>query len=269
MIVAFVLCASQAEAQRWPDEHAAGPFVYHADFQLRTFYPLLQSVSELEHDVPRQLGLEAVDEHIHVFLFERHKTYQAYVKKYFPTVPNRPALFVKQRGPGMVFARLGENIAIDLRHETTHAVLHSILPMVPLWLDEGLGEYFEMPAPTRAWQHVHLKATQSQVRRGRVPSIEQLEKIGDLSQMHSEHYQNAWAWVHFMLHGPPAAKKTLVAYLHDVQAHVPPGDLSRRLRRAVPNLEREFLNHFRTWRPPMAAARKSNSRTVTRSKVRR
>lgn len=247
-LLLLIVCFSQpVQAQRWPDEHMDGPFVYHADFQLRPFYPLLKTVSKLEKDVPKTLGLDPVDERIHLFLFEKHRTYQTYVKKYFPTVPNRPALFVKQRGPGMVFARLGNNIAIDLRHETTHAVLHSVLPMVPLWLDEGLGEYFEMPAETRAWQHPHLQVTQRNLRSG-APSIEQLEKLGDLSEMNSEHYRMSWSWVHFMLHGPHAAKQALQAYLRDVAAHVPPGDLSLRLRRSVPNLEREYVSHFRKWR---------------------
>ena len=156
---------------------------------------------------------------------------------------------MKQRGPGMVFARLSSEIAVDLRHETTHAVLHSILPMVPLWLDEGLGEYFEVPADRRETGHSHLTSVKSKlVRWRRVPSIEQLEGLSDLSQMHGEHYRNAWSWVHFMLHGPPAAKQALRDYLQQIEAHVPPGDLSLRLRRAVPQLEREYLAHFRKYR---------------------
>ena len=35
--------------------------------------------------------------------------------------------------------------ADDLRHEMTHAYLHAVVPNVPLWLDEGLAKYFELP----------------------------------------------------------------------------------------------------------------------------
>lgn len=245
VVLGLSVCSSSSHAQRWPDEHANGPFVYHADFQLRPFHPLLKSVTQLEKDVPRELGLGEVGEPIHVFLFERHKTYKNYVSKYFPSVPSRPALFVKQRGPGMVFARLGPQIAVDLRHETTHAVLHSVLPMVPLWLDEGLGEYFEVPANDRAAKHPHLKAVQAQLRRSRAPSIEQLEQLGELAEMNAAHYRDSWAWVHFMLHGPPAARRALQDFLRQIEAHVPPGDLSLRLRRAVPELERQFVAHFK------------------------
>jgi len=244
VVFGFSSCCSSSHAQRWPDEHVNGPFAYHADFQLRPFYPLLKSVTRLEKDVPRELGIGKVSEPIHIFLFERHQTYKRYVSKYFPSVPSRPALFVKQRGPGMVFARLGPQIAIDLRHETTHAVLHSVLPMVPLWLDEGLGEYFEVPADDRATKHPHLKSIQTQLRKNRVPAIEQLEKLGDLAEMNAAHYRDSWAWVHFMLHGPPAARRALQDFLQQIEAHVPPGDLSLRLRRAVPDLERQFVAHF-------------------------
>jgi hypothetical protein len=238
--------AQEVLAQRWPDEHVNGPFAYHADFSLRPFYPLLSSVSKLKTDVPEQLGLGEVGEPIHLFLFQRQATYKQYVSRYFPAVPNRPALFVKQRGPGMVFARLSPEFAVDLRHETTHAVLHSILPMVPLWLDEGLGEYFEVSASKRIGGHGHLAAVKSKLVRWRkVPSIEKLEEIGDLAEMHGEQYRNSWAWVHFMLHGPPEAKLALQDYLQQIEARVPPGNLSLRLRRAVPNLEQAFLNHFR------------------------
>jgi hypothetical protein len=44
----------------------------------------------------------------------------------------------------MVFAYRGEDFETDLRHECTHALLNAALPVVPLWLDEGLAEYFEV-----------------------------------------------------------------------------------------------------------------------------
>lgn len=231
--------------QQWPDEHHDAPFHYHADFQLRPFYSLLSSVTDLQQEVPEILGLQPLDESVHVFLFERPRTYQTYVKKYFPTVPNRPALFIKQRGPGMVFARLSPHLAVDLRHETTHAVLHGILPMVPLWLDEGLGEYFEVPAAERALRNPHHAAVRDAVRQGAVPRMEDLERIGELSKMRSEHYRAAWSWVHFMLHSSPSSRRVLVSFLKDVEASNPPGQLSTRLRVEIPELEQAYLRHFR------------------------
>src|SRR6056297_815659 len=109
------------------------------------------------------------------------------MQRYFPDVPSRQALFIKRRGPGMVFAYRGHEFEVDLRHETTHAVLHSLLPMVPLWLDEGLSEYFEVPAVQRASGHPHLRAIRNQVRWQRVANIRRLESCYELSAMQADH----------------------------------------------------------------------------------
>jgi hypothetical protein len=74
-----------------------------------------------------------------------------------------------------------------------------------------------------------------------------LEKKDDLSGMRGKDYRSAWAWVHFMLHGPPEARQELVGFFGDIRAHTPPGRLSGRLNRRVPHLSRRFADHFRGW----------------------
>ena len=39
---------------------------------------------------------------------------------------------------------MGDRLEEDLRHEATHALLHVAVGDLPLWLDEGLAEYFEV-----------------------------------------------------------------------------------------------------------------------------
>jgi hypothetical protein len=65
--------------------------------------------------------------------------------------------------------------------------------------------------------------------------------------MNRTKYRQAWAWVHFMLHGPADAHEELVRYLADIQSLTPPGELSRRLRTRLPDLERRFAQHFKNW----------------------
>ena len=71
----------------------------------------------------------------------------------------------------------------------------------------------------------------------------------DVDSMDVADYRRAWAWVHFMLHGPPEAREELINFLKDIAAHSPPGQLSERLSRRIPDLERSFVTHFSTWRP--------------------
>lgn len=235
-------------ADRWPDEYSTGPFVYHADFPLDSQRGMLDSVQTLQQDVPAVLGIDRVREPIHIFLFDQKSTYQRYIRHYFPAVPQRRALFIKERGPGMVFAHNSKELPVDLRHETAHAVLHSVLPMVPLWLDEGLAEYFEVAPDRREFGNPHLKSVRRSSLWGRAPDLKKLEQITELGRMQASHYRDAWAWVHFMLHGPDEARLALQQYLLDVQAHVPPGMLSDRLRRGLRNPERSLVRHFQSWK---------------------
>ena len=246
-LLAAIIPAGVNAAERWPDEYRVEPFLVHADFPLARYRNLLDSMPRMQQDLVRSLGVGQSPELIHLFLFERKSTYEGYLRRYFPDVPQRKAIFIKSRGPGMVFACLGQDFETDLRHECTHALLNAALPVVPLWLDEGLAEYFEVPADLRDRGHPNLRTVRWTARLGQVPPLEQLEAVRDLSEMTRGHYRQAWSWVHFMLHGPPEARDELVRYLADIRALVPPGQLSHRLRSRLPNLERQFTQHFKNW----------------------
>jgi hypothetical protein len=146
-----------------------------------------------------------------------------------------------------VFAYRSEELEIDVRHESTHALLHASLPAVPLWLDEGLAEYFEVPEDDRPGRNPHLADLKWSLRLGLVPKLSTLENKHELSEMGRREYMFSWAWVHFMLHGPAEARQELVGYLADLQAAVPTETLSVRLNRRLPQAEKKLTQHFRAW----------------------
>ncbi len=234
------------DQSRWPDERQAGPFLCHADFPLAPQQTLLEELSQLQNDLRVKLGAPPPREKMHFFLFNTRETYQDYMKTHFPRVPYRRALFIKGRGPGMVFAYQGADFETDVRHECTHALLHVWLPQVPLWLDEGLAEYFEAPRDKRARQNSHLPTVEAAVSISQLPRLEELELLDNLDAMGRDEYRDAWAWVHFMLHGPREAQEELTRYLQDLQQGTEPGRLSHRLRRRIPDLNRRLAEHFRS-----------------------
>jgi hypothetical protein len=120
--------------------------------------------------------------------------------------------------------------------------------MVPLWLDEGVAEYFEEPPTQRPHNRTHLRRIRWEARWGRAPAIASLERLSSMEQMRASHYRDAWSWVHFMLNGPPEANQELRAYLSDIADHRPPGSLGDRLNRRIPDLQLAYLRHFRRWR---------------------
>ena len=250
LLAIFLAVAGAAGAADWTDTRTAGPFVCRADFSLAAQKDLLQELTQLQADLTGALGIPAAGEPIEVYLFHDQATYARYLGHLLPGVPYRRALYVKGRGPGRVFAYRGDQFEIDLRHECTHALLHAALPRVPLWLDEGLAVYFQLPDKQRAYDNPHLDPLRQSALAGAVPSLEALEKLDGLGDMRLAEYRDSWAWVHFMLHGPAAAHEELVAYLAGLRGQSPPPALSGRLRGRIPDLPQRFLDHFRDWHRP-------------------
>ncbi len=235
-------------ARNWVDERVSGPFVCRAEFPLSSVEGLLRELAQLQDDLVRYLGVPPAQEPIELYLFRNESSYSSYISRHLPNVPYRRALYVKSQGPGKVFAYRSRAFETDVRHECTHALLHAVLPVVPLWLDEGLAEYFEVPVQQRAFDNPHLRGLRWNLRLGMVPRLEGLEQKGGLSDMGRAEYRCSWAWVHFMLHGPKEAHDELVRFLQDLQANTPPGLLSRRLEQRLPKTRQRLAAHFRRWK---------------------
>ena len=62
----------------------------------------------------------------------------------------RRAFFLAQGSRQVVYTYFNPQLEVDLRHEATHALLHLAIAELPLWLDEGLAEYFEVPEESAA-----------------------------------------------------------------------------------------------------------------------
>jgi hypothetical protein len=205
-------------------------------------------LGRLEQELQRTLGVPPAGGSVDVFLLGDEASHRRFLSDLFPRVPYRRALYVQRGGRGAVYAYQHAELPIDLRHECTHALLHTNLAMVPLWLDEGLAEYFEMSEPERAFDHPHLPTLRWNLRLGMLRRLKSLESHSELADMGGVEYRYAWAWVHFMLHGPAAAHRTLVSYLADIRHGNPPGLLSERLHAALPELDERMIRHFKHWR---------------------
>lgn len=232
-------------APRWVDQRQVGPFLIQSSFPLARHQSLLADLPLLEQELQRVLAVRPISTNIYVYLLSGERDHRRYIEQRYTEVPYRRALFIKQNGRASIFAYQNEQLAIDLRHECTHALLHGDLPMVPLWLDEGLAEYFEVEKPNRARLHPHLRSLKRDLRYNRVPYISELERRTKLAEMTERDYRHAWGWVHFMLHGPAAAHAELVTFLHNIRNHTAPGSLSDRLAQAVPNVRTHFQRHFK------------------------
>jgi len=254
------LLAARAGGADWADERLSGPFIARADFRLDEYDSLFLELAQLQVDLSQALHVEQAHEPVELYLFQTEYAYRSFLQARLPQVPFRRALFVKGRGPGKVFAYKSKALPVDVRHEGTHGLLHAALPMVPLWLDEGLAEYFEVPAASRAYGNSYLKWVRAEAASpidrfpqldapvGRLQKLAQLEAKRDVSEMNATDYRHAWAWTHFLLHGPPEAHDELIRFLADIRNSTPPGQLSVRLERRLPGLDKRLAQHFKTWK---------------------
>ena len=78
----------------------------------------------------------------------------------------------------------------------------------------------------------------------RLESLEQREKLSD---MDAADYRYAWAWVHFMMHGPESAHQALVHNIACYQQGSTPSSLSVELASTTPNPTEKMIQHFKHW----------------------
>jgi hypothetical protein len=241
-----------------PGKHATrrGHYVFYHDFPLDSGDPLLAELEALPDQVYGELGLPPTTRVIQVFLFETQDRYERYMKARYraghASLPTRRAYFIREPRLGAagddlkVFTWMGGHLRTDLRHELTHALLHGVLQDVPLWLDEGLAGYFELPAEFCGVNPQHLEL----LRRGPFqPDLGRLESLEQVGQMEKPEYRESWAWVHLMLRHK-AAREVLRGYLQDLRTTETPGPLLPRLKEALPDPERALAEHLGSLQMP-------------------
>jgi hypothetical protein len=212
-------------------ELEVGQLVIHADFPIAGQHRLVRELDDLRTEVSQRLGLPVSDEPVHLYLFEDASTYDAFASRQFPGFPSRRAFFVETDTTLAVFAAWQDRVAEDLRHETTHGYVHAVAPAVPLWLDEGLAEFFELPRHEAGVHRAHVAHLAGRTLEGNWrPDMERLESLASAGELSQDHYAEAWCWVHWMLCTTPERRELLQDYLADVRRDGKTAPLSVRLR---------------------------------------
>jgi hypothetical protein len=232
-----------------PSKHSfpVSQFVFVSDFEIQRNLPIFKELSNLREQVYKELRLPPSNTKVFVYLFEDQDRYERFMKAKYPELPRRRAFFLAQpkRLGGtedlLVYTSWGPRINQDLRHELTHALLHSALKDVPLWLDEGLAEFFEVPP---SWNGINQHHVEYLRQPGTRFDLARLEALTEVQQMTPGEYREAWAWVHLMLRGgSPQARQVLLGYLQELRTNPQPGQLRPRLTAALQPPEEALQHH--------------------------
>lgn len=225
----------------------ASQYAFTTDFEMDKSDPLIHELENLRDTICETLEIRPSPMPVRIVIFENRQSYHEFLAANFPGLPERRAFFIQEgKDARAVFACQGERLRQDLRHETTHALLHSALPDVPLWLDEGIAEYFEFSDLPDQINPSHVDHLRQAVINGWEPDLPRLEKLIDLWQVKQIDYRESWLWIHFCLHHSPQTRRILLEELRDLGQSDRPLRLSDRLLAVMPDPRKEVLEHLHT-----------------------
>ncbi len=235
-------------AEALPSDHSLslGQLAVHSNFPLASDHRLLVELQNLRGDVFNELALPPSNEPIQVYLFEEADELQRYARSKYPNFPDRRAFFLESDTRLAVYAHWGDRVAEDLRHEVAHGYIHSSVPRIPLWLDEGLAEYFEVARGEHGLNRPHVEELRAALAVGQwKPDLARLRALSDGSAMTQLDYAESWLWTHWLLNGTPQGRATLQTYLRSLRGQPEQElDLSAALAQQFPNAAADMLRHL-------------------------
>ena len=223
--------------------------VVYSDFDLPRHHRLLDELASQRGDVAQRLELPTSDEPIYVYLFDSPEQYRDFVGRHFPDFPERRAVFVETDTRLSVYAHWSDRVAEDLRHEVAHGYLHAVVPHLPLWLDEGLAEYFEPPRHLVGLNQPHVDRLLADREKHRwSPDMARLERMVTGGEMTQRDYAEAWAWVYFLLETTPERRELLRRHLAELRKGSATRALSGVLYEREPRAGEALVAHLESLR---------------------
>jgi hypothetical protein len=235
ILLSSVGCASFSDRGQplVPTRHkiATGPFLIFSNFLLTEDPQAVHCLQALERDLKQHLDFtpNADDDPVEIYVLDDREAFTHFLKFYYPELPPRRAFFLAQGRQRVVYTFSSPRLEEDLRHEATHALLHGSFGDLPLWLDEGLAEFFETDLVQPGAELERIELITKDLAAGWSPDLERLASLSDIRQMTPRDYREAWAWVHLFLKGPGSGKVLMANCLNDLHQSSEKVELWQRL----------------------------------------
>jgi hypothetical protein len=226
-------------------EMVRGQLVIRSDEPLPPHHRLIDELTAQRAELLATLSLPPSNEPITVYLFSSAEHFKSFMRSQYPDLPDRRAFFVEKDTALEVYAHWGDRVAEDLRHEVAHGYLHSVVPHIPLWIDEGLAEYFEVPRGMQGLNRPHIALLAERLAQGWQPNVRRLETLSSPAEMDQIDYAESWGWVHLLLHTGPEQRQVLQGFLRDIKDTGTAAPLSTRVARLWPNPDETLAAYLR------------------------
>ena len=222
-----------------------GPFIIFSNLPMTDDPPAVRCLQALERDMNKHLDFRhRLDEDpVEIYVLDDRNAFSHFLRFYYPELPPRRAFFLAQGSQRVVYTYSSPRLEEDLRHEASHALLRGSFGDLPLWLDEGLAEYFETDLAQPGAERERIDHFADDLAGGWSPSLPRLESLSDIRQMTPRDYREAWAWVHLFLNGSSSEKTILLTSLS--QSNEAPNKLRLEDRGAT---NERLLAHMKTVR---------------------
>jgi hypothetical protein len=222
--------AGAGERARLHVSHS-GRFQFVADFPFARAKEVGAELESLAERLWNELLIPDNRDLVRIYLFSTQEDFAAYVRQHIPTLSeadtNRTAMFLLRNDRPYIFAVATSELTLNLRHEFVHVMLNTSHEGLPIWLDEGLAEYYEVEDGNQP-SFRQLLARQN--RRTWQPNIHRLERLQTMSQMGLVEYAEGWSWVYLLMQGSKSSRRVIPEYLSDLRKGAATPRVSDRLQ---------------------------------------
>jgi len=171
----------------------------------------------------------------YIYVFRSASSFRSYQRIYNGKPLESDGYFLTQQLANYVAIngnQHGDERAI-IYHEYLHYLLHNNFAALPLWLNEGLAEYYStfqgdhnearigLPVPEHVFwlrQHTFIPLTTLFAVTEKSPEYNEADRRGSF-------YAESWALVHYLISGNPERRRQASEYLRLVQAGTPPDQI--------------------------------------------
>lgn len=191
-----------------------------------------QGLAQIHHTYRTTFNLDVrgVAE-VNLYLLADKPRFDAWLEERRPGTPSRPYAGVFLPGENEVGVWAygpEEEIVNTILHESSHVIMFQMAPRAPVWIQEGMAQYFSTIAPTSdgKLRITPLPHARDLIRtwreEKRLISLRDYLGISESQWRKLAHQQNAipytlaWALVYFMM-SEPVGQQTLRRILHDLE----------------------------------------------------